>query len=270
MNLETIHSCLYKARVTHHRLHPKKHKFHYDIFMFYLDLDELDFIAQKLRWLSRNRFNLFNFRDADHLELPREKPDKSKKIREHITTYLAEHGVNIGHGRIMLLTNLCTLGYQFNPVSFYICYDEHENPVCSIAEVCNTFKEMKSYFLGNETLIADKFHLNTFKNFYVSPFIDLDCYFDFNIKIPDKQLNIAVNDYDENGELFFLSNLKGRREALTDKNMIRYFFSIPMITMQITWLIHWQAFKIWTKKIAFRKKADNPELQTDVFRSYSS
>jgi len=45
--------------------------------------------------------------------------------------------------------------------------------------------------------------LNTFKNFYVSPFIDLDFYFDFNVKIPGEKLDIAVNDYDEIGELFF-------------------------------------------------------------------
>lgn len=112
--------------------------------------------------------------------------------------------------------------------------------------------------------------MNTFKNFYVSPFIDLDFYFDFNVKIPGEKLDIAVNDYDEIGELFFLSSLKGKRETLTDKNMIRYFFSIPLITMQITWLIHWQALKIWTKKIGFRRKADNPELQTEVFRPYNS
>ena len=37
-----INSCLYKATVMHHRLSPKEHRFHYDIFMFYLDLDEID------------------------------------------------------------------------------------------------------------------------------------------------------------------------------------------------------------------------------------
>jgi len=55
-------------------------------------------------------------------------------------------GVNIGRGRIMLLTNLCTLGYQFNPVSFYFCYNEQDEVVCSVVEVCNTFREMKPYF----------------------------------------------------------------------------------------------------------------------------
>jgi len=72
-------SCLYKAKVMHHRLAPKVHRFHYEVFMFYLDLDEIDSLSKRLKFMSRNKFNLFNFRDKDHLQLPREKPDASKK-----------------------------------------------------------------------------------------------------------------------------------------------------------------------------------------------
>src|SRR4029078_1727130 len=115
-------------------LSPKEHRFHYDIFMFYLDLDEIDDLSKNLKLMSRNRFNLFNFRDKDHLQLPRENPDTSKNIRQHIRDYLSENGVTIGNGRIMVLTNLCTLGYQFNPVSFYFCFDEEGNALSSVVE----------------------------------------------------------------------------------------------------------------------------------------
>ena len=37
--------------------------------MFYIDLDELEVLTKKLRWFSYNQFNLFSFRDKDHLEL---------------------------------------------------------------------------------------------------------------------------------------------------------------------------------------------------------
>src|SRR5471030_3064030 len=151
MAIAQFNSCLYKSRVMHHRLEPKQHSFHYNIFMFYLDLDEIDRLNSRLRSMSRNKFNFFNFRDKDHLQLPKENPDTSKNVRQHITEYLKQNGVEIGSGRIMLLTNLCTLGYQFNPVSFYFCYDESDKPICSIVEVCNTFREMKPYFLGTDT-----------------------------------------------------------------------------------------------------------------------
>jgi len=264
-----MNSCLYKARVMHNRLAPKVHRFHYDVFMFYLDLDEIDTLHKRIKFMSRNRFNLFNFRDRDHLQLPREKPDTSKNIKQNITDYLLANGVDIDKGRIMVLTNLCTLGYQFNPVSFYFCYDEQDRPVCSIVEVCNTFLEMKPYFLGNDVLQGDCFKLNTEKYFYVSPFIDIDTNFDFDLRIPGDRLQLKIDDYDKAGDRFFISTLSGERKPLTDSTLLLYFFSFPLITLKVITLIHWQALKLWLKKIPFHKKEDDLELQKEVYRPYN-
>jgi DUF1365 family protein len=267
MEKPVINSCLYKAKVMHHRLAPKVHSFHYNIFMFYLDLDEIDSLNKRLKLMSRNKFNLFNFRDKDHLQLPKENPDTSKNTRQHITDYLATQGINIGKGRIMVLTNLCTLGYQFNPVSFYFCYDETSAlPVCSVVEVCNTFREMKPYFLGADTQQDNSFKLNTTKYFYVSPFIDMDTNFDFNLQIPDDKLQIRIDDFDKQGERFFISTLSGKATPLTDVNLLKYFVSFPLITLQVMGLIHWQALKLWLKKLHFHRKGDQQELQRDVYR----
>ncbi len=264
-----MNSCLYKARVMHNRLAPKVHRFHYDVFMFYLDLDEIDTLHRQLKFMSRNRFNLFNFRDRDHLQLPREKPDTSKNIKQHISDYLLANGVDIGNGRIMVLTNLSTLGYQFNPVSFYFCYDEQDRPVCSIVEVCNTFLEMKPYFLGRDSMHNDRFKLNTEKYFYVSPFIDMDTNFDFDLHIPGDRLQIKIDDYDKAGNRFFISTLTGERKQLKDSTLLLYFFSFPLITLKVISLIHWQALKLWLKKIPFHKKEDDPGLQKEVYRPYN-
>lgn len=263
-----INSCLYKAKVMHHRLAPKAHSFHYEVFMFYLDLDEIEDLGKRMKFMSRNRFNLFNFRDKDHLQLPRENPDTSKNIRQHITQYLGDKGVAIGNGRIMVLTNLSTLGYQFNPVSFYFCYDEANKPVCSVVEVCNTFLEMKPYFLGTDTRQGEAFKLNTEKYFYVSPFIDMDTNFDFDLNIPGEKLQLKIDDYDKAGNRFFISTLSGVRKPLTDANLLLYFLSFPLITVKVITLIHWQAVKLWLKKIPFHKKSDQKELQKEVFRPY--
>lgn len=270
METAPINSCLYKARVMHNRLAPKVHSFHYDIFMFYLDLDEIDNLHKKLRFMSRNKFNLFNFRDKDHLQLPRQNPDTSKNTRQHIVNYLAINGVNIGNGRIMVLTNLCTLGYQFNPVSFYFCYDESGAPVCSVVEVCNTFHEMKPYFLGADTRFDNSFKLNTEKYFYVSPFIDMDTNFDFNLQVPGEKLDIRIDDFDKQGDRFFISTLNGKRVPLTDAKLLYYFFSFPLITLKIIGLIHWQALKLWLKKLPFHAKTANIHLQKGVYRPYKA
>ncbi|MBD1393772.1 DUF1365 domain-containing protein [Mucilaginibacter glaciei] len=265
-----INSCLYKARVMHHRLAPKVHRFHYDIFMFYLDLDEIDTLDKRLKLMSRNKFNLFNFRDKDHLQLPRENPDTTKNTREHLRRYLQEQGVTEPLGRIMVLTNLSTLGYQFNPVSFYFCYNEKDEVICSVVEVCNTFREMKPYFLGAGTQQQGGFKLNTEKYFYVSPFIEMDTNFDFDLQIPGEKLHVKIDDYDKQGQRFFMSTLTGVRKPLTDTNLLLYFVSFPLITLKVMGMIHWQALKLWLKKIPFHKKEENIELQKEVFRPYKS
>ncbi|MEO3402425.1 DUF1365 domain-containing protein [Mucilaginibacter sp. CAU 1740] len=264
-----FNSCLYKAKVMHHRLAPKVHSFHYNVFMFYLDLDEIDGLSKRLKFMSRNRFNLFNFRDKDHLQLPRENPDPTKNTRQHITAYLKQNGVDIGSGRIMVLTNLCTLGYQFNPVSFYFCYNEAGQAICSVVEVCNTFLEMKPYFLGANDKQGDSFKLNTEKYFYISPFIEMDTNFDFDLDIPGEKLKIKIDDYDKQGNRFFISTLNGVKKPLTDANLLLYFISFPLITVKVIWLIHLQAFKLWLKKIPFHKKESNKELQKEVYRPYA-
>src|SRR5271170_6435476 len=117
-----MNSCLYRATVMHNRLEPKKHWFQYNVFMFYVDLDELELLKKKLWMFSINRFNYFSFRDKEHLQLPMEKPDTTKSTKQHILTYLQENGIHLEKGKIMLLTNMNVLGYNFNPVSFYFCF----------------------------------------------------------------------------------------------------------------------------------------------------
>lgn len=263
-----LKSSIYTAKVMHHRLAPKKHSFWYKVYMFYIDLDEIDLLAKKLRWFSRNKFNLFSFKDAEHLELPRENPDQTKNTRQHLENYLKENGVDGSKLKVKLLTNLNVLGYNFNPVSFYYCFDEAGNPVCCVAEISNTYREMKLFFFGKEELDGDTFKKTTIKYFYVSPFIDHDDVFDFSLKIPTDKLEIKIDDIDKQGNRFFISTLKGDRKTLNNVNLLRYFFSIPLIPLQIMGMIHWQALRLWLKKISFHPKAENPELQRNVYKPY--
>jgi len=81
-----MNSCLYECSVMHHRLEPKEHHFRYRIFMFALDLDEVDALARRIPLFSRNRWNLYTFRDRDHLTLP---GGETKSTRENLNEYLA-------------------------------------------------------------------------------------------------------------------------------------------------------------------------------------
>ena len=199
--------------------------------------------------------------------MPIDKPDNSKSTKEHIITYLKENGIVLTDERIMILTNLNVLGYNFNPVSFYYVFDKNNNPVCSIAEVGNTFGELKPYLLKNENLKENKYHLNTTKYFYVSPFFDHDNNFDFNLTIPNEKLNIRIDSFKKE-ERVFISTLTGSKKPLTNLNLFWYSIRFPLITLKIIILIHWNALLLWAKKIHFHKKSEYENLQKDVFRKY--
>lgn len=247
-------------------MEPKKHRFHYKIFMFYIELDELNMLTEKLLLVSRNRFNFFNFCDSDHLQLPAHNPDKSKNVKQQVLDYMASQGVIPVNPRIFLLTHLRTLGHLFNPVSFYYVYDGNK-PLCCIPELGNTFGEMKLFLLNKDTLQENRFLSRVKKYFYVSPFIDHDVYFDFQLGIPEDTLNIRIDDYRDEHR-FFISTLTGKKRKLTNLRLFLYSIRFPFITIQVIGLIHWQAFLLWLKKIHFHRKAEFPELQKDVLRKY--
>lgn len=257
-----MNSCIYKCSVMHHRLIPKENKFSYDVFMFYIDLDELRSLSKKNLLFGWNRFNLFSFHNKNHANVPESILYRTFSAKLKIKEYIRNHGIRTIPHRITLLTNLTTLGYLFNPVSFYYLFDEDNKPFCAIAEVSNTFGEMKLYLLNADTLAEDTFSVRVPKNFYVSPFSKVNTWFHFILKLPEQKILQRVDNYiSEKGERSLVSSIAGESEPLTDLNMLKRFASIPFITIKVIVLIHWQAFKIYLKRIPYFKKIQDQEFQ---------
>ena len=127
-----MRSALYTGTVMHARKTPKENVFRYRVCFYLLDLDELPELDRRVRLFGWNRRSLVSLHDRDHLD---------------VRAYLAEHGIEAD--RILLLTNLRVLGYVFNPVSFFYCYQGGEL-ACIVAEVSNTFGERLPYLLSPE------------------------------------------------------------------------------------------------------------------------
>lgn len=259
-----MNSCLYQCVVRHHRLVPKEHKFAYNVFMFYIDLDEVELLSKQLWLFSYGRFNWFSFRDRDHLQFPLGDGHNGKPLKQNVIEYLQSQGV-VGDGKIMLLTNVSTLGYSFNPISFYLCFDKQNNPLCSVAEVCNTHGEMKLFLLDGKCFSGRVFRRVASKHFYVSPFADLDSSFDFIFGVPGDTAHMRVDDY-QDGKRFLLSSLLGRKKKLSDANLFWYGIRFPFITLKIIGLIYWQAFVLRLKKIPYHSKDSNLQLQRENFQ----
>jgi hypothetical protein len=257
-------SSLYRATVMHHRLKPKKHRFHYKLFLFYIDLDTIITDFKKSPIISYNRFNLFSFYDRDHLQRDLNRP---QAVKEELLHWLKAKDIQKEPTKIFLLTHLRFLGYVFNPVSFFFCYDENNNPMYAVAEVSNTYREMKPYLLDRSHFDGRQFRKRETKYFYVSPFITHDAEFDFQLQSPDEKLHIRIDDY-EKGKRIFLSTLSGEQKKLTTLRLLGFTLRFPFITLQVIGLIHWNAFLLWLKKIRFYRKNEYPDLQRDMMRSY--
>jgi len=261
-----MNSCLYECRVMHHRLAPKVHHFRYRIFMFALDLDEIDAVAARIPFFSRNRANLYAFRDRDHLTLPGR---ETASVKDQVIGWLAAQGIEFpAGGRMLLVTLPRVLGHVFNPVSFYFCSDAEGRPLYAIAEVGNTYGELKPYLI-DERAGDGQFRRLTPKHFYVSPFFDLNLAFEFKLRVPDERLDIHIDDRDGSDRVL-LTSLTGRREPLTAARLAWFTLKYPLITLKVIGLIHAHAALLWLKRIPWHRKDANASLQRGVLRPHAS
>lgn len=250
----------------------------YRLFMFAVDLDELEDLHRRLRLFSLNRRNLYSFRERDFLPTgeplhnPSQPADPSAAaggLKARVLAHLATHGLDLAGGRVLLVTLPRVLGYLFNPVSFYFCFDRHGQPVAALAEVTNTFKEMKPFVLGPDTRQGAAFALRTPKYFYVSPFTDMDVAFAFTLRVPGDKLSVQIDDYDA-GQRTLTSTLTGPRRALTDRTLAWFTLKYPFITLKVITLIHWNALRLYLKKVPWFAKAARPDAQRDLYRPHAS
>jgi DUF1365 family protein len=277
-------SSLYECTVLHERFTPKHHRFVYRLFYFALDLDELSSLNRRLALFSVNRANLFSFRESDflptgeplhHRTFPNRQlidSDNLSSLKSRSRAFCVAHGADFGaEGRVLLVTLPRVLGYLFNPVSFYFCFTAAGNLVGSIAEVTNTFRELKPYFIPPVKNPDGKvsLRLRTPKHFYVSPFSALDLEFDFTLQAPDGKLAVRIDDHAAGSRVLHTA-LTGIRVPLTNLRLTWFLLKYPLITLKIITLIHWQALRLWLKRVPYFPKAANASEQRDLYRPHPS
>jgi DUF1365 family protein len=253
--MEYLKSYIYDCEVFHSRTVPVQNRFNYKIFNFYLNLEEV--ISQRSSWIfGYNRFSLVSLHDKDHMDF------NKGDIQSNIIEYLTNKGINRNEIKtINLLTNLRIFGYVFNPVSFYFIGNHDGIFTHCLVEVGNTFGEQKPYIVHLDE--KGEGVLKTPKEFYVSPFIPLDSFFIFKISTPSNHFVIEIDSLEKDGNLF-RTRFSGNRVPLTIKHLLYRLVSFPFVTMKIIIAIHWQALKLFLKKVPYIEKMKNPELQKEV------
>lgn len=247
---------VYEGAVTHRRLRPKKHRLKYTVFSFLLDIDRLDETAARLKWFSRGKFNLFSFYDRDH---GTGKPDN---ISAYIRGVLAQ--ADFGElGRIELLCYPRMLGYAFNPLSVYYCYDLRGRLAVMVYEVRNTFGGRHSYLIPVDRARIDQ---QADKAFHVSPFNDMDMRYRFRLTAPDERIGVFIQTIGADGPVLNAA-FTGERATLTDKRLLSLFFRYPLMTLKVMVGIHWEAAKLLAKGLRLKPGAPDPEYPVTIIRN---
>jgi DUF1365 family protein len=239
-----MESAIYFGNVTHRRFRPVPHSFSYGVFMAFLDIDRIQELTRISRLLSYNRFNWASYDQRDHFG------DPGLSLRQRLERDAAAQGVSLPDGQIFLLTNLRYLGYNFNPVSFFYCYDANERLQLVLAEVNSTFGESYNYWLwqDNELPSSNAKRYRRAKAMHVSPFMSMKLDYTFTLTPPDRKLVVHM-DTIEDGNPFFDATLNLERRPWSAHSLHRALLSHPWMTAKVIVAIHWEALRLYLKKV---------------------
>ena len=170
-----------------------------------------------------------------------------------------------------LVTFPRVLGYGFNPVSFYFVRGREDvggKLEYVVAEVVNTFREMKLYLIGDRG-VDGFWRRRVAKDFYVSPFSDPGLSFDFSIGELGERWKVRIDDY-EGEELVLKSAIEGKKWPMNGRMLVAFALKYPLLSVKIIGLIHWHALLLWLKRVPFFRKTERKEVQREVMRPHRS
>jgi hypothetical protein len=240
MTLDPGQAALYTGRVTHTRLRPFVHKLAYRVFSVWLDIDRIAETARASWLFSYNRFGVASFHDKDH-------GDRSgAPLRGWVERTLTFAGLNPPGGAIRILTFPRILGYVFNPISLFFCYDEKDRLRAMVYEVHNTVGGQHAYVAPVPEDAGAIVRQAADKVFYVSPFIGMSARYDFALLPPGETFALTIHETVPEGAQLTATHT-GARRAFDDYQLAWLLLTNPLMTVKVFAGILWEALFIWRK-----------------------
>ena len=252
-----MNSCIYNGTVKHQRFRPIEHSLNYRTFSILLDLNEIENLAKDISIFSLNKFNLFSFYNCDHGA--RDGSSLNDWVQKNIKKFNISNNIT----KITLLCYPRVFGYVFNPLSVFYCYENNDLRAI-FYEVKNTFNEQHTYIFKIKD--NEKIEQKCKKKFYVSPFMDMETYYNFKLLNPKEKLSIFIKQT-SGEETVLTATQTGDKKEFSFKQLLINFFKYPLMTIKIISSIHYEAFFLW-KKGAVYKKRDNKILNNLSYEEY--
>jgi len=227
-------SAIYQGLVLHKRYHPKLHKFNYNIFLMWLNLDELDEIEQKVRGFSSRHWAPLRFKRSDYLG------DADQSLKQSVLDKMTQLASKPLSGKVFFLGQVRCFGLYFSPVNFFYLQDANGAYTYLLAEVSNTPWNERHYYLVD---LAEQQDCQ--KALHVSPFNPMDMQYKWHIAQPGEQLRLSLSCHQEIKH--FTASLNLSRQELNSSRLVYVVLSIPSMAIKTLWGIYWQAIKLFFK-----------------------
>ncbi|WP_435053362.1 DUF1365 domain-containing protein [Kitasatospora phosalacinea] len=223
---------LYEARTTHVRAEPRR-VFRHRFPLWLVDLDALPQLPWPLRPLAR-------FLPRDHALHP-----GSPTLRGDLERDLAAHGLQLDGGRVLMLAQARSLGHVFNPLTVYWCRDAAGAPLCTVAEVHNTYGERHRYLLRPDAAGL----AGVAKDFYVSPFLPPDGRYHLLLPEPapdGARLHLSVR-LELPGGPALTATVSGTGRPAGPAALLRTTLRYPLATFAVSLRIRVQGVRLWLR-----------------------
>jgi DUF1365 family protein len=223
---------LYPCRIVHVRTGRPRRAFSYRSYLWLVDLDKLPALPRPWRALA-------SFRVSDHLGCP-----DAPSIKVNVDDYLADHGIDLAGGRVLMLANAATLGYVFNPLSVFWCFDAGGAIAAVLAEVHNTYGERHVYLLRPDR----SGRAGARKDFYVSPFLPIRGGYQMRLPEPGESLQLGVTLVIDASPLL-VASVRGSRRPFTLRRLAAYSIRFPLAPARVSLLIRWQGIRLFARGV---------------------
>jgi DUF1365 family protein len=243
------------GRVFHARRRPARHAFAYPVFFLRVPLSSMAGASRGI--FSVDRWNLLALMARDH------GPRDGSPLEPWVRARLAEAGVRGADGEITLQAFPRVLGYVFNPVSFFHCHGRDGTLRAVLCEVSNTFGERHNYLLAHPDgrPIEARDRLRADKVFHVSPFCEVEGHYRFRFA-GDAGRQFAQIDYHDRDGKLLVTAIEGEARPVDAASLARAFLGYPLMTAGVVARIHWQALRLWLRRVPWFSKPQSPLQET--------
>lgn len=239
------------GEVRHTRLRPARHAFVYPTYFLMLPMRALQRDGGGA--LALNCFAPLSFHDRDHGD--GRGPEQGGALA-WLDALLAAAHIHDATGAVWLHCYPRVFGYTFKPVSFWYCHAADGALRAIVVEVNNTFGERHCYLLDRPVYGMEQ---RAAKVFHVSPFcrVEGDYRFRFFVDAQFERTVVRIDHDDADGPLLQTA-VSGSLEPVSAASLRRAVWRYPAMTFGVIARIHWQAARLWFKRVPFVGKPARP------------